>query len=435
MSTASTTITALAGRGPVERYTVSPAAAEAPSPAAAPAVPGRLLTGTLLVSSTLTIMAAAIIAPSLPEMQQVFSGVPAADLLVRLTVTITSLAIGITAAVVGGVSDRFGRKPVLVASLVLYAVAGTAGWFLSDLYLLLGARALLGVAVGGITISVSALITDWFDGPRRAAFLGRQAAFASLGGVVFLPLSGVLAGVAWDAPFWVYAVSLLVVPFAVVGVREARSRTAAPADRAAVPHGADRRPRVTGSLALVYAVAWAGTLVFFMAPTQLPFLLQGFNASTTMVGVAVAGSTASSALAAVGYARVRRVLSQELVTALSLGLLGAGWLVIGVAGSLPLVVLGTLVGGLGVGLVIPNLNLWVAGLVPAARRGRALGGLVSAIFLGQFASPLLLQPVVSALGASGAFLVTGAAAGLGAVVLALVLPRRDRASHGSAVRP
>ncbi len=59
--------------------------------------------------------------------------------------------------------------------------------------MLLLTRTLLGAAVGGILTAVSAMITDWFDGPRRASYLGLQQAFAGLGGVVFLPLAAVLA--------------------------------------------------------------------------------------------------------------------------------------------------------------------------------------------------------------------------------------------------
>lgn len=419
-------------RTTTSRPTGAPAGGAPPTEVAGTAVPSRLLRGTLLTSSTLTIMAAAVIAPSLPEMRQVFSAAPAADVLVRLALTITSLAIGITAPLAGTASDRVGRGPVLVSALVLYAVAGVAGFFISDLYLLLASRVLLGVAVGGIMTSVTALISDLFAGPRRGAFLGLQSAFASLGGVVFLTLAGVLAGIAWDAPFWIYAVSLLVVPFAVLALIRVRpgltARSEAQVGAPSVPdlgqnREQDHRPGTGGVLAVIYTLAWAGTLIFFMAPTQLPFLLQRFEVSTTVIGIAVAASTASSAVAAIGYSRLRRSASQEAVTALSLGLLGAGWCVIGMAGSLALIVGGVLVGGIGVGLIIPNLNLWVSELVTPARRGRVLGGLVSAIFLGQFVSPLLLAPVISALGISGAFLAAGALAVAVGVVLAPVLPR------------
>ncbi len=41
--------------------------------------------------------------------------------------TITSLAIAVSAPLAGAVTDRFGRRGVLLVNLVLYAVAGTAG--------------------------------------------------------------------------------------------------------------------------------------------------------------------------------------------------------------------------------------------------------------------------------------------------------------------
>lgn len=121
-------------------------------------------------------------------------------MLVRLALPITSLAIVVSAPFAGLVADRIGRKPVLEGSLALYAVSGTAGYFIADRPALLASRAVLGLAVGGVMTGISALITDWFEGAERARFLGLQQAFASLGGVVFLPIAGVLAQTASGNP-------------------------------------------------------------------------------------------------------------------------------------------------------------------------------------------------------------------------------------------
>ena len=357
----------------------------------------------LLASATLTIMAAAIIAPGLPEMQRVFGAEPGAGVLVRLSLTVTSLAIAVSAPIAGAWADRFGRRPLLVGSLVLYAVAGTAGLYVPGLIPLILTRIALGLAVGGIMTAISALITDLFEGAGRARFLGLQVAFASLGGVVFLPLAGVLADLNWRAPFWLYGVSVLIVPLAVLAVRD-RPRRERPAatGRAAVPA---RRGTVAG----IYAVALVATLVFFMAPTQLPFLLAPMSVPPALIGVAVAASTASSAVAALRYARLRRHLGFGAVTVLSVVLLGAGWLIVGLTAALPVILAGVLIGGIGVGLAVPNLNTWLSELASPARRGRVLGGLVTAIFLGQFLSPLVLAPLVGVLGIASTFVVVGAA--------------------------
>ncbi|MEH1017345.1 MFS transporter [Micromonospora sp. CPCC 206060] len=136
--------------------------------------PATAARAAILMSATLTIMAAAIIAPSLPAMTAEYADTPGAEVLVRLTLTVTSLAIAVTAPVAGLLADRIGRRPLLLTSLALYAPAGSAGYLITNLGVLIASRALLGAAVGGAMTAVSTVIADWFDGPRRARFLGLQ---------------------------------------------------------------------------------------------------------------------------------------------------------------------------------------------------------------------------------------------------------------------
>ncbi|GAB2846121.1 MFS transporter [Lentzea nigeriaca] len=354
----------------------------------------------VLASATLTIMAAAIIAPSLPAMGEVYGE----GVLVRLALTITSLAIAISAPIAGLVADRVGRKPLLVTSLVTYAVAGTAGFFVDSLPVLLGTRTLLGLAVGGVMTSVSALITDWFDGQERGRFLGLQQAFASLGGVVFLPLAGILAGVDWRLPFWLYSVAAAIAVLAIAGL-EHEPRPVQKATTAAFP------AKTVG----IYLLALTATLVFYMAPTQLPFLLRDLGGSPAVIGVVVAGSTLTSVAGALVFPK----LPKGRITAASVALLGLGWLLIGYGDTIPLVTAGLLVGGFGVGLVVPNLNLQLANAASPAQRGRVLSGLVAGIFLGQFLSPLVIAPLVQTAGIAAAFGWTGLATTIAGAVLAL----------------
>lgn len=354
----------------------------------------------VLASATLTIMAAAIIAPSLPAMGEVYGE----GVLVRLALTITSLAIAISAPVAGLVADRVGRRPLLVTSLVTYAVAGTAGYFVAGLPVLLGTRTLLGLAVGGVMTSVSALITDWFDGAERGRFLGLQQAFASLGGVVFLPLAGILAGVDWRLPFWLYSVAAAIAVLAVAGLKH-EPRAVPQAATAAFP------PKAIG----IYLLALIATLVFYMAPTQLPFLLRDLGAGPAVIGAVVAGSTLTSVVGALAFPK----LPKGRMTAAGIALLGAGWLLIGYGDDVWMVTAGLLVGGFGVGLVVPNLNLQLANAASPAVRGRVLSGLVAGIFLGQFLSPVVIAPLVQTVGIAAAFTWTGLVTTIAGAVLAL----------------
>ena len=72
-----------------------------------------------------------------------------------------------------------------------------------------------------------------------------------------------------------------------------------------------------------------------------------------------------------------------------------------------LVVVGLLIGGLGLGILPPTLNVWVVSMTPSGMRGRALSGLTSSLFLGQFFTPVITQPIVGQVGLAGMFGVVG----------------------------
>ncbi|MEU8239417.1 MFS transporter [Actinoplanes missouriensis] len=379
--------------------------------------PALAARATILASATLTIMGAAIIAPSLPAMNAEYAGTPGADVLVRLTLTVTSLAIAVTAPVAGLLADRIGRRPLLLTSLALYALAGAAGYLITSLGLLIASRALLGAAVGGVMTAVSAVIADWFEGPSRARFLGLQQASASLGGVVFLPLAGILADISWRAPFLLYVVAALILPAAAVLLREPVRPAAAMAGPVAGPAA---RIGSRSEIIRVYGVAAAATVIFYMAPTQLPFWLAALHTSTAVTGMVIAGSTLTGIVGALAFPRLRSRMRPPTITALSLALLGVGWLVAGTGAELPQLAAGVLIGGVGVGLVVPNLNTRLAEIASPTQRGRVLGGLVTAIFLGQFLSPLAMQPVVDRLGVATTFTWSGGVLLLGAALAVTV---------------
>ena len=122
---------------------------------------------TLLLVSTLTVMSGATIAPSLPAMQTQFAAVENADYLVRLALTMPAIFIAVGAPFVGIAIDRFGRKPLLLLSLLVYGAAGSSGLWLDSLGLILVGRAFLGLSVGGIMTTATTLIADYYVGIAR----------------------------------------------------------------------------------------------------------------------------------------------------------------------------------------------------------------------------------------------------------------------------
>jgi MFS family permease len=149
----------------------------------------------------------------------------------------------------------------------------------------------------------------------------------------------------------------------------------------------------------VYVVVMAIQVVLFLLPMQLPFyLLHSMGASASRSGLAIAAMSGAYALASMQYGRVASRLDHSGVLVVAIGLIGTGYFAIWAAGGWALMVSGLVVAGIGQGLLSPSLSMWLADATPTPLRGRVLGGLTTAIFLGVFISPIIGQPVVTAMG-------------------------------------
>ena len=69
--------------------------------------------------------------------------------------------------------------------------------------------------------------------------------------------------------------------------------------------------------------------------------------------------------------------------------------------------MGAAVAGVGLGLLMPAINIWVTSLAPEIFRGRAFGLLTTFLFFGQFISPVVAQPVSQQFGIGMTFAFTG----------------------------
>ena len=367
---------------------------------------------TILLVSTLTVMSGATISPSLPAMQAHFSGVPNVDFWVRLVLTVPALFIVIGSPVAGQIVDKIGRKPLLLGSAILYGFAGSSGFLLNSLFAILAGRAFLGLAVAGVMVSATTLIADYYRGDARAGFMGLQAAFMGFGGVLFLSVGGFIADLSWRFPFLIYLFSWALLPGIVFTLYEP-DRSVADTDTTT-----PAAPMPVKLLVLIYGSVLLQQMVFYLIPVQLPFYLEQLSgAGASQTGLAIAFSIFFSAIASMSYGKVKKRLSFIKILAISFGLIGLGYAGVGLVGSYWLVLIVLVPTGIGLGLMMPNLNVWTANEVPDALRGRALGGLTTFMFLGQFLSPIASQPLRQGLGMTATYGTVGVAL----VVLAALL--------------
>ncbi|MEO8111629.1 MAG: MFS transporter [Ginsengibacter sp.] len=352
---------------------------------------------TLLLVSSLTIMSIITISPALPQIVQAFPGVKNVNFLVKLILTIPALMIAIFSPIAGRLIDRHGRLRILWISLVVYAVAGSAGYYLNNIYHLLISRAVLGISVGMSMTIVITLIADYFEGMERQKFVGLQIAFMSIGGILFISLGGILADFGWRYPFLIYLSSLLILPLSILYLQEPRILV-----KTNLTNGNAKTPEIIWLLFINTMLMW---IIFFFIPVQIPFYLKSIGVEkNALIGAAIATSTLFSAISSFSYSKLKARFSFLTIFSMGYLLMSAGFVCISISNTYVLVVLAMMLCGLGMGMMIPNTNMWVMKIIPPEIRGKEIGKLTTFWFLGQFLSPVIIFPLLNVLSLSATFM-------------------------------
>ncbi len=342
---------------------------------------------TLLLVSSLTIMSMITISASLPDMSEAFEALPNGIALVKLSLSFPALFIALSAMIAGIFIDKFGRLKLLGLALLLYALGGSSGYWLNNIYLILAGRALLGICVGISMTVVTTLVADYYQGKARQKFAGLQIAIMSIGGIIFITLGGILADIGWRVPFLLYFFSLLILPFTYMFLKEPRVIMQASSVIQAI-----KAPGIIWFVFLNVMLMW---VIFFIIPVQIPFYLKSIGVEkNALIGIAIATSTLFSAVASFSYSRIKDKFGFRQIFGIGYFLMALAYAVIAYGNSFAMVMVGMLFAGLGMGLMIPNANVWVMQLAPPEVRGREIGRLTTFWFMGQFISPLVLLPLL-----------------------------------------
>jgi MFS transporter, DHA1 family, multidrug resistance protein len=191
--------------------------------------PWRLL-ALLIAMSGVSSLSLNILVPAIPSMVAKFATDPAN---VQLTVSLYLLGLAMAQLVFGPLSDRFGRRPVVLAGLALATIASTAAIFAASIAGLITARVAqsLGASTGQ-TIG-RAIIRDLYDREQAAAMIGLVTSV-----VVLMPMAAPLIGgildtlLGWESIFVFTAVlSGTVLIWAVIALPETRQTSTVPSER------------------------------------------------------------------------------------------------------------------------------------------------------------------------------------------------------------
>lgn len=375
---------------------------------------------TLLATSTMIIFTSAAIAPALPAMQDYFADVDNVEYWVRLVLTMPAISIIAGGLLSGQLIDRIGRKPLLIATTLLTGVAGSAGFILDDIWTLLASRVVLGFAVACSITSVTTLIADYYHDRTRSNLMGLQSTSIGITGVFLLGISGFLSDIGWRLPFLLYLVPILLVPFMALWLYEPATQ---PTETETEPHDSSQKQQSSSwpirILAIIYGVEMLHMFLYYLTPVQMPFYLrEGFDLPASSSGIAIATMTLSQAAISLVYGKIKIRLGFANILTVAFAIGAVGHAVVALAPNYWVIISGLSISGLGFGMLFPNSKVWLAESVPADIRGRALGGLTTAFYIGEFLSPFASQTAVQWVGGSGTYaLASGILLSISAITL------------------
>ena len=128
--------------------------------------------------------------PALPALTAGF-GAPMAQ--AQLTLSALLLAFGLSQLVWGPLSDRFGRRPILITGLTAYTVAAVGCAMATSMEMLIGMRALQGVAMGAGVMAARAIIRDLYTPVEAARVMSKALSGLAVVACLSAPTGGLLA--------------------------------------------------------------------------------------------------------------------------------------------------------------------------------------------------------------------------------------------------
>jgi MFS family permease len=355
-----------------------------------------------------------------------------------ITVIFAAYAAGVVVSLflAGHISDRFGRRRVIVPAVLLNVIAALVFLVWPELPGLLLARIICGLGIGMLTATATAHLTELHNAARPAASLRRAEVIstaANIGGIGIGPLiTGLMADyvpMPLYTPYVVFAFLLLIGLLLMVTVPETVNNvdgnwTYRP-QRVVVPRAA------RGQYAAATLMAFVGFAMFGFFTSLAPTFISGQLGITSHMVAGVVGFVifASSAAFQVLSSRWRR--TAQFAVGLTLLAAGLALVIVAIAmASLPVLIAGGIVAGSGAGATFRSAIATVIVISPPDTRGEALAGLFLVSYVGMALPVILLGLIMQTVPLVPSVAIFGAAM-LALIVITAVTLIRTKGSAAS----
>lgn len=348
----------------------------------------------------MAIMGVSSITPAFPNMIDALRISPQE---IGLLITLFTLPGIFLTPVLGVLADQWGRKRILVPSLFLFGLAGAACTLIRDFHLLLLFRFFQGIggaALGSLNVTI---IGDLYDGRDRSAAMGYNASVLSVGTASYPVVGGAMALFGWYFPF---LLPLLALP---VGLSVLfRLRSPEPKQQ---QHLRTYLKHAWQSIANIQVIGlFVASIVTFIILygsylTYFPLLIDNrFGGSSFIIGVLMSSMSLTTAITSSQLGNLTKRFRERTLLKVAFVFYAFGLIIIPVTSHLWLLLIPTILFGIGHGLNIPNIQTLLAGWAPMKQRAviMSLNGMV--LRTGQTLGPIIIGGIYTFWGLDGAFL-------------------------------
>jgi MFS family permease len=358
----------------------------------------------LLLPVTMAVMGVSVLTPVVHLLLEQFKDVPHHDyLVIGGVLTMPAIWVLLFSPFAGWLADRFGRRNLLLLSMVVYAVVGIAPAFLNNLYAIILARAGVGICESIVLTVSTTMISDFFRGRARERWMASQTAVASVSALGIIYLGGQLgAAYGWRGPFYLYVYSLILACAVLAFVWEPPSEqsvaTDVPVAGAAVKDEAAGIRFPWARMLGICSLTLLASIAFYTVVTKNAEALVALGVSDP----AVIGKY--TMLASIGvpfgtfvYWGVAR-LPVGFLLSIDFALIGSGFVLMGRAMEPTTYAWGSFINQIGCGIVLPTMLVWATRGLAYSIRGRGTGMWQAAFAIGQFLSGMIVTLLGKELG-------------------------------------
>ncbi len=365
----------------------------------------------------MAVLGSSSISPAFPEVRQQF-GVSVGQ--VGLLITVFTLPGVFLTFFAGALSDRFGRKRILVPSLLLFGSAGGACALAPNFETLLLLRVLQGVGAASLGALNVTLVGDLFSGRERTTALGYNSSVLNVGTASYPAIGGALAAFGWYYPF---ALPLLAIPVALLVLfslrnpeprndQELKEKAQSVWERA-------KNGCVIGLFANTFVVF---VILFGALIAYLPsFMSERFGSGSLFIGLVLASTSITAALSSTQAGRLAERFSEKVLIRTSYLFYAVSLCLVPLVPSVWLLFVPTVLFGVAQTLNLPSAFSLLNEAAPDENRGAFISLNSTILRLGQTLGPVLMLAATLPFGLGAAYLLaTTLAAAMFLVAFALI---------------